>query len=106
MSDLADAKKEYLINLEENDERDLKFENIENKLSKSRLTHALLLFERILKDDMPKSAIGGAEHDIIFLLDAESEEIFFERVTNEELMEIFSCGVSYHEHYDSLCAFV
>jgi hypothetical protein len=55
---------------------------------------------------MPKSAIGGAEHDIIFLLDAESEEIFFERVTNEELMEIFSCGVSYHEHYDSLCAFV
>lgn len=107
MSNLIDAKKEFLFSLCQKDEAysHSGFDNIENKLSKCKLVHALLVFERVLKDDMPESVINGGEDGIVFLLDAEMEDIFFERATNQDLEEIFHCGVNYHEDYESMFVF-
>lgn len=100
--DLIERNKEILNEFEING----KFENIENASSRFELTHAFLVFERVLGDDMPKRAIGGAEHDIVFLLDAESELLFFQKATEQDLKEVACCGIFLSEEYDSLCSFV
>jgi hypothetical protein len=100
--DLIERNKELFQEFEENG----KFEDIENPLSRSELTHAFLVFERVLGDDMPKLAIGGTEHDVIFVLEHDAGELFFQRATEQDLKEVACCGIFLSEEFDSLCSFV
>lgn len=83
-----------------------KFEDVEDKKSKSELTHALFVFERVLGDEMPKRAISGAEHDVVFFLDYDAEKLFFQKATEQDLKEVACCGIFFSDEYDSLCSFV
>lgn len=100
--DLIERNKELFQEFEANG----KFGDIENPLSRSEVTHALLVFERVLGDDMPKSSIGGAEHDVIFLLEHDAEELFFQKATEQDIKEVACCGVFLSEEFDSLSVFV
>lgn len=100
--DLIKRNKELFQEFEE----DGKFEDIESPLSRSELTHAFLVFERVLGDDMPKRAIAFAEHDVIFMLEHDAEELFFQKATEQDLKEVACCDIFISEKFDSLCSFV
>ena len=100
--DLIGRNKELFQEFEEGG----KFEDIENPLSRSKLTHAFLVFERVLGDDMPKRAVAGAEHDVIFVLNHDAKELFFQKATEQDLKEVACCGIFISEEFYSLCSFV
>ena len=95
----AEEKVEFLNNHEGD------FTDISHPLSRSKTTHAFLVFERVLGDDLPVSMIAGSEHDVVFLLEPETEIIFLSKAEQQDLEELACCGVFFSDEYDSLIMF-
>tara|TARA_B100002019_G_scaffold229872_1_gene203295 strand:- start:145 stop:456 length:312 start_codon:yes stop_codon:yes gene_type:complete len=81
------------------------FSDISHPLSRSKTTHAFLVFERVLGDDLPVSMIAGSEHDVIFLLEPETEIIFFSKAKQQDIEEIACCSIFFSEEFDCLIMF-
>ena len=79
-----------------------KFQDISDPLSRSKTTHAFLVFERVLGDDLPVSMIASSEHDVVFLLEPKTESIFLSKAEQKDLEELACCGVLFSDEYDSL----
>lgn len=79
----------------------LKFERIENKISKRPDLHAFLLLDKLVPGD--SDIVGGAEHDE-FYLDIEVEDLA-EVISPEQVKELVRCGVRYDSQYDCLAMF-
>lgn len=79
-----------------------KFDRVTVKFSNRDDLHAFILLDKI----MPKghTMISAAEHDEIYLaFDMEELAVI---ITQEQVLELVRCGVSYDSHNDSLYMFV
>lgn len=78
----------------------LKFDEVENKLSKRRDLHAFMVLESLLPGVRPM--ISSSEHDE-FYLDLPVEQLA--GITDARIQELIRCGVRYDAEYDCLCMF-
>lgn len=79
----------------------LKFDLVENKLSKRPDLHAFILLDSLVPGQ--NDLISCAEHDEFFLsIDPDTLD---EAATDEQLRELVRCGVRYDAHLDCLCMF-
>jgi hypothetical protein len=79
----------------------LKFERIEKPLSPRRDIHAFLLLDQIVPGKRP--IISAAEHDEYYL-DIECDE-FAGKVTDDQIRDLYRCGIRYDPSNDCLCVF-
>jgi hypothetical protein len=87
---------------EDNNDEFLKFDRVENKLSSRPDLHAFLLLDRLVpgSGDIVGSAVCGE-----IFLSTDVEELL-KVVTDEQLIEIYRCGILYNEEYECLYSFV
>lgn len=78
----------------------LRFERVENKLSKRPDLHAFLLLDKLVPD--VRDMVMAAEHDQIWL-GVDVEELL-EVATEQQLVDLHRCGVRCDG--ESLCMFV
>jgi len=83
------------------DDEFLKFERVENKLSRRPDLHAFLLLDSLLPGD--RDIVSAAAHDEIYL-DVELDQLAATAITEEQVRDLVRCGV--RESEDSLCMFV
>jgi hypothetical protein len=86
---------------ESHDGEYLKFDRVENKLSKRPDLHAFLLLDQILPGD--SDIVSAAEHDEIFL-DIELDDLADAGITNYQVRDLVRCGVRVSD-FDCLCMF-
>lgn len=79
----------------------LKFDRIENPMSKRPDLHAFLLLDKLVPGD--RDMIAGAEHDEIHL-EIELSDLT-SVVTVEEIIDLIRCGIRIHEDGYHLCMF-
>lgn len=78
----------------------LKFDRVENPLHPRPDICALLMLDKI----MPKSSgniISDAFHEEVFL--AVDVDTFLIIATEEEVIDLIRCGITYNAHYNKLC---
>lgn len=80
----------------------LKFERVQNKLSKRPDIHAFMLLDSLVPGK--KDLVSAAEHDEIFL-DVDVKKLV-KAATSEQLIDLHRCGVRYDEDGSGLCMFV
>ncbi len=81
----------------------IQFQNVANKRSRRPDMHAFIVLDELLPGDGKGDLISAAEHDQIFL-DIEPEALA--RVATEEIiLDLVRCGVTYSEEEDSLYFF-
>lgn len=81
----------------------IQFQNVANKRSRRPDMHAFIVLDELLPGDGKGDLISAAEHDQFFL-DIEPEALA--RVATEELvLDLVRCGVSYDEKNESLFLF-
>jgi hypothetical protein len=79
-----------------------KFELVENKLSQRADLHAFILMDRILPTNL--NIISSARHkEIWFNINVDD---FAAVVTEDEVLELVRCGISYDGQYDCLYMFI
>lgn len=79
-----------------------KFDRIPVKFSKRDDLHAFILLDKIMPDG--HTMVSAAGYDEIFL-DFDIEELA-KVITQEHILELVRCGVSYDSHHDRLYMFV
>ena len=79
-----------------------KFERVAVKFSKRDDLHAFMLLDKIMPDG--HTIVSAASHDEIFL-DFKMDELAAV-ITQEQVLELVRCGVSYDSHHDCLYMFV
>jgi hypothetical protein len=79
-----------------------RFDEIENPKTKRSDLQAFLIIDSIFDDD--KKIISGVDTYSIYL-NVEIEELA-KRATEEQIIDLIRCGVSYEEKYDSLTIMV
>lgn len=90
-----------LINFHLDNCEGLKFEKVNYPLSRRPDLHAFILLDRIMPSD--RDIVEAAEHDVIYLsIDVDK---LAEVITEEQLLELLRCGVSYDSQYDCLYLF-
>lgn len=72
----------------------LKFDRVENKLSRRPDLHAFLLLDKLFPSD--SDVVAGAAHDEIFLHPSEKE--LRKGLTEELVIELTRCGVRMSEY--------
>lgn len=78
------------------------FHEIESPKTKRRDLQAFLILDSIFKDN--KKIISGVDTYSIYL-SVEIEELA-QKATEEQILDLIRCGVSYEEKYDSLTIMV
>ena len=85
------------------DDEYIQFQNVANKRSRRPDMHAFIVLDELLPGDGKGDLISAAEHDQFFL-DIEPEALA--RVATEELiLDLVRCGVSFDEENESLFLF-
>lgn len=85
------------------DDEYIQFQNVTNKRSRRPDMHAFIVLDELLPGDGKGDLISAAEHDQFFL-DIEPEALA--RVATEEIvLDLVRCGVSYDEENESLFLF-
>ena len=79
----------------------LKFDRVQNKLSKRADIHAFLLLDKLVPGDC--DMVSAAEHDEIWL-DVTPEELS-KVVTTAQIIELIRCGVRYDSGVESFAMF-
>ena len=88
---------------DDNSDREfLKFDRVQNKLSKRPDLHAFLLLDSLVAGD--SDIVAAAEHDEIFI--ETCAEKLAAVATEEQIIELIRCGVRLNTSYDSLVMFV
>jgi hypothetical protein len=77
----------------------LKFEKIENKLSNRPDVHAFILLDKLFPSERKTDLIQAAEHDEYFI-EIEGEQLL--QLTDNQILELVRCGISYSAEYDCL----
>ncbi len=81
----------------------IQFQNVANKRSRRPDMHAFIVLDELLPGDGKGDLISAAEHDQFFL-DIEPEALA--RVATEEIiLDLVRCGVSFDEETESLFLF-
>jgi len=81
----------------------IQFKNVANKRSRRPDMHAFIVLDELLPGDGKGDLISAAEHDQFFL-DIEPEALA--RVATEEIiLDLVRCGVSFDEENESLFLF-
>lgn len=80
----------------------LKFDRVKNKLSTRPDLHALILLNSLLPGD--DDIICGSEHDQ-YWLNVDCDELA-KVITEEQVLDLIRCGISYDEYLNSLYSFV
>lgn len=81
----------------------IQFQNVANKRSRRPDMHAFIVLDELLPGDGKGDLISAAEHDQFFL-DIEPEALA--RVATEEIiLDLVRCGVSFDEENESLFLF-
>lgn len=81
----------------------IQFQNVANKRSRRPDMHAFMVLDELLPGDGKGDLISAAEHDQFFL-DIEPEALA--RVATEEIiLDLVRCGVSFDEENESLFLF-
>ena len=81
----------------------IQFQNVVNKRSRRPDMHAFIVLDELLPGDGKGDLISAAEHDQFFL-DIEPEALA--RVATEEIiLDLVRCGVSFDEESESLFLF-
>lgn len=88
--------------LEKHDDEFLKFEHVQNKLSNRPDLHAFLLLDKLVPGD--RDMVVAAEHDQIWLAVDPTE--LENAATEEQIVDLYRCGMIYDEDIDSLSMFV
>ena len=83
------------------DEEFLRFDRVENKRSSRPDIHAFILLNELCPGE--RDIINGAEHDVYFL-DIGVDELT-EKATDDQLIELHRCGITYLTEYDCLGSF-
>lgn len=78
----------------------LQFEAIQNKKSNRTDLHAFIVLDEWFPGN--SDIIASAEHDEFFL-GIEAEQI--QQLTDDQILELVRCGVSFSEEYQCLCMF-
>jgi len=85
------------------DDEYIQFQNVANKRSRRPDMHAFIVLDELLPGDEKGDLISAAEHDQFFL-DIEPEALA--RVATEEIiLDLVRCGVSFDEENESLFLF-
>ena len=85
------------------DDEYIQFQNVANKRSRRPDMHAFIVLDELLPGDGKGDLISAAEHDQFFL-DIEPEALA--RVATDELiLDLVRCGVSFDEENESLFLF-
>ncbi len=85
------------------DDEFIQFQSVANKRSRRPDMHAFIILDELLPGDGKSDLISAAEHDI-FWLDIEPEALA--RVATEEIiLDLVRCGVSYNDETESLYLF-
>ena len=79
----------------------LKFERVENKRSQRRDLHAFLILDELQPGT--SKIISAAEHDEYFL-DIDCEKLAG-IITDEQIRDLYRCGIRYDNEYDCLAVF-
>lgn len=81
----------------------IQFQNVANKRSRRPDMHAFIVLDELLPGDGKGDLVSAAEHDQFFL-DIEPEALA--RVATEEIiLDLVRCGVSFDEENESLFLF-
>lgn len=80
-----------------------KFELIQNPRSKRRDLHAFLLLDELVPADKEALLVSAAEHDVYYI-DVDVEKLDA-AITDEQVIELVRCGISYSGEYDCLMKF-
>ena len=86
---------------EENEDEYLEFDNIKNKLSERADLHAFLLIDQLCPSD--QDMIAACEHDEYYL--SVEPEYFAKVATEEQVLDLIRCGVSYDPDTESFTLF-
>ena len=81
----------------------LKFERIKNKKATRPDVHAFILLEELFPSENNIDLIECAEHDIYYF-SVEGEQL--NKLTDEHILELVRCGISYDEEFDCLISHV
>lgn len=81
----------------------LKFERVKNKLSNRPDVHAFILLDKLFSSERGMDLIQASKHDEYYL-DIESEQL--EQLTDDQILELVRCGISYSAKYDCLYSIV
>ena len=81
----------------------LKFERIENKRSSRPDVHAFILLDELFPSEREMDLISCAKHDIYYL-DIEEERL--SKLTDDQILELVRCGISYDDEFDCLFSHV
>ena len=91
---------EVIAFLEEHSRKEyLKFDRVEDPISKRPDLHGFYLLDKIVPGD--SDIVSGAEHDVAFV-DVSAEALAEANVTEAQLIDLLRCGVSYSDEYDCL----
>lgn len=96
---------EKFVNLMEQASEDVKlgaFDSVINKSSKRSDLHAFILLDKLIP--IKQDIISAAEHDVVYL-GVDIEELA-KVITEEQIVELVACGVSYDSSIDCLYMFV
>jgi len=95
--------KQLIATFDKYEDEYIQFENIVNKRSRRPDMHAFIVLDELLPGDGKGDLISAAEHDQFFL-DIEPEALA--RVATEEIiLDLIRCGVSFDEENESLFLF-
>lgn len=86
---------------DKHDEEFLKFERVANKQASRSDVHAFVLLDRLFPGQT--DLLCSAEHDQVWL-GISTEEI--SKLTEEQVIELLRCGVTYDNETDSLTTYV
>jgi hypothetical protein len=79
----------------------LQFDKVKNKRSKRKDIHAFIMLDEWFNGD--GDIIGSAEHDKIWL-SIDEEDVL--SLTDEQIIELQRCGISFDSEYECLYSFV
>ncbi len=85
---------------EKADESNVSFKDVPNKLSERRDLCAMLLLDKLVPSESEHYIIRAAEHDVVYLevdLDALAAA-----ASEDDILLLAQCGVSFDDHWDSL----
>jgi len=77
----------------------LKFERVKNKKSNCPDLHGMILLEKLFPSEKAYDMICSGEHDRVWLKICEDQ---LDDLTDENVIELSRCGISYDEEFDSL----
>jgi len=87
----------------------LHFERVEDKITNRPDLHAFLRLDKLLPNADPvgrgaDDIVSGADHDVIYIgIDVEE---LLAVATDDQLIELYRCGIFYSEDNDALISFV